>query len=115
MKRTEKSKANSKQKSKASSRQDKNKANGRQSEPKDCEPRQDDLRGEAQYRGKLQPASFEASKNRCRCPAGVMRAEAWRNDRDHPKDRFRRGNRGVQENPPDSSAQKQRHRKSRRP
>ena len=32
-----------------------------------------------------------------------MRAEAWRNDRDHPKDRLRRGNRGVQENHPDSS------------
>ena len=32
-----------------------------------------------------------------------MRAEAWRNDRDNPKDRLRRGNRGVQENHPDSS------------
>ena len=40
--------------------------------------RQDELRGEAQYRGKLQPASPEASKNRYRCPAGAMRAEAWR-------------------------------------
>ena len=65
--------------------------------------RQDELRGEAQYRGKLQPASPEASKNRYRCPAGAMRDEAWRNDRDRPKDRLRRGNRGVQENHPDSS------------
>ena len=38
MKRTEKSKANSRQKSKANSRQDKkSKANSRQSEPKDCD------------------------------------------------------------------------------
>ena len=32
-----------------------------------------------------------------------MRAEAWRNDRDHPKGRRPRGNRGVQKNHPDSS------------
>ena len=71
MKRIEKSKANSRQrskansrnKSKANSRQDKSIANGRQSEPMDCEPRQGEVRGEAQYKGTLQPASP-------RCPAG---------------------------------------------
>ena len=31
------------------------------------------------------PASPEASKNRCRCPAGAMRAKAWRSDQDHFK------------------------------
>ena len=82
MKRTEKSKANSRQKGKANSRQDKSRANGRQkksmtngrqSEPKDCKPRQGEVRGETQYKEKVQLASP-------RCPAGAIRAEAWRND-----------------------------------
>ena len=55
MKRTEKSKAISRQKSKAISRQmskangrqDKSRASSRQSKPKDCEPRQGEVRGEA--------------------------------------------------------------------
>ena len=59
MKRTEKSKAISRQKSKA---------NSRQSKPKDCEPRQGEVRGEAHYRGRRQPASP-------RCPARELGAE----------------------------------------
>ena len=43
MKRTEKSRANSRQKSRANSRQEKSIANGRQGEPKDCD------RDEAKY------------------------------------------------------------------
>ena len=82
MKRTEKSKANSRQKSKA---------NSRQSQPKDCardeakhEEKHSKVQGEAQYIARLrQPASPEASKNRCRCPAG-----AGRSDHDHSKDRL---------------------------
>ena len=31
-----------------------------------------------------------------------MRAEAWRSDHDHPKDRLQLGNRGVPENHADS-------------
>ena len=108
MKRTEKGKANSRQKSKANSRQkstangrqDKSRANSRQSK---LRPRQGEVRGETQYRGKLQPASPGAPENRCRCPAGATRAEAWRSDHDHPRDRLRRGNRGLQVNRPDSS------------
>ena len=80
-------------------------ANGRQEkssqqlakQTKLLRPRQGEVRGETPHRGNLQPASPEASKNRCRCPAGAIRAEAWRSDRDHPKDRLQRGNRGVQE------------------
>ena len=59
-------------------------ANGRQSEPKDC------VRGEAHYKGKLLPASP-------RCPAGTTGAEAWRSDHEDPNHRLQRGNRGVQE------------------
>ena len=89
--RRHKSKANHRQdKSRANDRQDKSIANGRQSKPKDCEPRQGEVRGEAQYKGKLQPASP-------RCPAGAIRAEAWRSDHDHPSHQLQRGNRGVQE------------------
>ena len=32
-----------------------------------------------------------------------MRAEAWRSDHHHPKDRLQRGNRGAQENNAESS------------
>ena len=32
-----------------------------------------------------------------------MRAEGWRGDHDHPKDRLQRGNRGIQEHQPDST------------
>ena len=78
MKRTEKSRANGRQKKKS-------RANGKQSEPKDCEPRQGEVRGETQYKGKLQPSSP-------RCPAGKIRAEAWRSD---PSHQLQRGNRGV--------------------
>ena len=86
MKRTEKSRANSRQKkSTANGRQKKSRANGGQSEPKDCEPRQGEVRGETQYKGKLQRASP-------RCPAGATRAEAWRSD---PSHQLQRGNRGV--------------------
>ena len=112
MTRTEKSKANSRQKSKAKqqaeeqsqpkqARQEQSQQQAKQT--KGLRPRQGEVRGEAQYRGKLQPASPEAPKNRCRCPAGAIRAEAWRSDHDHPRDRLRRGNRGVQENRPESS------------
>ena len=93
MKRTEKSKANSRQKSKANSRQkskandkqDKSRANGRQEERsqhkakqlQDCdrdkakhEEKHSKEQGEAQYNARQrQPASPEGSKNRCRCPA----------------------------------------------
>ena len=80
-------------------RTEKSKANGRQEEhsqkqakqPKDCdrdkakhEEKHSKVQGEAQYKARLrQPASPEASKNRCRCPAG-----AGRSDHDHPKDRL---------------------------
>ena len=50
-------------------------------------PRQSEVRGETQYRRKLQPAM--------QMPAGAMRADAWRSDHDYPKDQ--RGNRGVPE------------------
>ena len=63
MKRTEKRTANSRQKSMANSRQ-KSRANSRQGKKKKGYDR------ETRHRGKLQPASPEASKNRCRCPAG---------------------------------------------
>ena len=80
MKRTEKSTANSRQKSIANSRQDKSRANSRQGKQKGLRPRQGEvrgeLRGETQYRRKLQSASPEASKDRCRCPGGAMGAEA---------------------------------------
>ena len=77
MKRTEKSKANSRQESKANSRQ-KSKANGRQSKPKDYDrddAKYEEKHSKVQYRGKLQPASPEASKNRCRCPTGAGRSD----------------------------------------
>ena len=63
--RSKTSKANSRQdKSRANSRQDKSRANGRQSERKDCEQRQGEVRGEAQYEGKLQPASQSQMSSR---------------------------------------------------
>ena len=65
----------------------KSRANGRQSEPKDCEPRQGEVRGETQYKGKLQPSSP-------RCPVGKIRAEAWRS---YPSHQLQRGNRGIWE------------------
>ena len=98
MRRTEKSKANSRQKSKANNRQksnangrhDKSRANCRQSKPKDCD------RDKAKYEEKH--STEESCSQQCRCPAGARRS-----DHDCPKDRLRRGNRGVQENHPDSS------------
>ena len=105
MKRSEKSKANSRQKSKANSRQ-KSMANGRQDksranrmqeehsqqqarQPKDCDRDEakdvenSKVQGEAQYKAGLrQPVSPKASKNRC-CPAGTGRS-----DHDHAKDRL---------------------------
>ena len=94
-------------------RTEKSKANSRQSKPKDYDRDKGEVRGETQHRGKLQPASPEASKNRCRCPAAATRAEALRSDRDHPKDRLRREigdhKKIIQ------TAQKQRLRKYRRP
>ena len=78
MKRTEKGRANSRQKSMANSRQVKSRANSRQSKPKDCD------RDKAKYEGKytaeeklqqsIQPASPEASKSRCKCPAGTKKS-----------------------------------------
>ena len=55
---------------------------------KGLRPRQGEVRGETPHRAKLQSASPEASKNRCRCPAGAIRAESWRSDHGHPKDRL---------------------------
>ena len=102
MKRTEKSKANSRQKSKANSRQ-KSTANVRQSKPKDNDRDKAKYEEEHSTEESYSQPVPKHPKNRCRCPAGATRAEAWRNDRDHPKDRLRRGNRGAQENHPDSS------------
>ena len=62
MKRTEKSMANSRQKSKANGRQEKSKANGRQSKPKDYD------RDKAKYE--------EKHHDRCRCSAWTVRTEA---------------------------------------
>ena len=45
---------------------------------KGLRPRQGEVRGKIRHRGKLQPASPEASKKRCRCPAGTTGAEIWR-------------------------------------
>ena len=81
MKRTEKSKANSRQKSRA---------NGRQSKPKDYD------RDKAKYEEKH--STEESCSQRCRNPAGARRS-----DHDCPKDRLRRRNRRIQENHPDSS------------
>ena len=99
MKRIEKSKANSRQKSKANGRQDKNIANGRhdknianvrQSKPKDYD------RNKAKCEDKH--STQETCSQRCRCPAGARRSHHG-----YFKGRFRRGNRGVQDNHPDSS------------
>ena len=88
------SKANSRQdKSRANCRQEKSLVNSRQSKPKDCD--RDKVKYEEKHLTEeswLQPASPEASKNRCRCPAGAIWAEAWRSVHDHPKDRLKRGN-----------------------
>ena len=46
------------------------------------------MRGEAQCQGKQQPASS-------RCPAGAIRAEAWRSDPDHPSHQLQRGKRKL--------------------
>ena len=80
MKRTEKSKANSRQKSKANCKQDKRRANGRQeksiandrqeksiandrqSEPEDCEPRQGDVRKNAMQRKAASSESHMSSR-----------------------------------------------------
>ena len=97
----QKSKANSRQKSTANSRQEKIIANNKQSKPK-VHDRDKTKYEEKQYRGKLQPVSDEVSRIRCRCPAGAMRAEAgWRNH-DLPKVDF---NEEIVENVnhPDSS------------
>ena len=76
--RQDKSRANGRQdKSRANSRQNKSSANGRQREPEDWEPRRGEVRGETQYKVKLQPASP-------RCPAEAIRTGAWRRDPDHP-------------------------------
>ena len=80
MRRTEKSKANSRQKSKANGRQDKGIVNGRQSKSKDHD------RDKAKY--EEEHSTDESCSQRCRCPAGAMRAEAWRSDHDHSKDRL---------------------------
>ena len=74
----QKSKANGRQKSKANSRQEKSKANSRQSKPKNYDRDEAKYEEKTQYRGKLQPASPEACKNRCRCSAGAIRAEGSR-------------------------------------
>ena len=91
MKRTVKSKSNSRQKSTANGRQDKSRANGRQSNRRTAtetkakhEEKHRKVQGEAQCKARLrQPASPEASWKRCRCPAG-----AGRSDHDHSKDRL---------------------------
>ena len=90
MRRTEKSKANSRQKSKANSRQKKSIANGRQSKPKNYD------RDKAKYEEKH--STDESCSQRCRCPASARRS-----DHDYPNHRLQRGNRGVKENHPDSS------------
>ena len=76
-------------------RTEKAKPTGKANQRTATETRQRTMRSTSQ-RGKLQPASPEASKNRCRCSV-AKGAEAWRSDHDHPKDRLQRGNRGVQE------------------
>ena len=76
MKRTEKSKANSWQKTKV---------NSKQSEPKDCD------RDKAKY------------EEKCRCPAGPVGAEACRRDHD-PQDRLRRGIVSARNHPDSSGA-----------
>ena len=105
MKRTEKSKANSRQKSKANSRQ-KSKANGRQDKSR-ANSKQKQTKGlRTETRRSMRRSSTllrKAAASRPRCPAGAIRAEAWRNDHDYPKDRLRRRKRGVQKNHPDSS------------
>ena len=71
MKRTEKSKANSRLKSMAKGRQDNSRANGRQSNQRTAtETRRSTRISTIQSKAAaIQPASPEASKNRCRCPA----------------------------------------------
>ena len=70
-------------------RTEKSKANSRQSKPKDCD--RDKAKYEENYEEKhtteekQQSARPEASKNRCKCPAGAAgakRAEASRRDRE---------------------------------
>ena len=76
MKRTEKSKANSRQKNIPNSRQ-KSRANGRQSNQRTAtETRRSTRISTIQSKAAAnQPGSPEASKNRCRCPAGTGRSD----------------------------------------
>ena len=89
MKRTEKTKANSRQKSKANSmqkskansRQEKTIANGKQSKPKDCD--RDKARYEEKYTVQSEPAATNPTSSNPssqpaspRCSAGAIRAEA---------------------------------------
>ena len=87
MKRTEKSKANS--------RQEKGIANGRQSKPKDCD--RDKARYEEKYTVQSKSAATHPTSDADvqqqsiqsaspRCSARAIRAEAWRRDHDYPKD-----------------------------
>ena len=79
---------------------------------KGLRPRQGEVRGETPYRGTLQPASLEASKNRCRCPAGALRAEVGEGITTIPKIDFDEDL--VEYKKIIQTAQKQRIRKSRR-
>ena len=86
MKRTEKSRANSRQKSRANGRQEKSIANGRQGEPKDCD------RDEAKYEENTIQRKGAASQSQMSSRGntsqqGAIRAEAWRSDHDHPNRR----------------------------
>ena len=92
----QKSKANGRQKSKANGRQEKNIANGRQSEPKDCD------RDKAKYEKKhlTDKSCSQPVPKHPRTDADVQQ-EPWELKLGEmittiPKIDFRRGNRGVQ-------------------
>ena len=73
----QKSTANSRQKSIANGRQDKSRANDRQSNQRTATEtwRSSRISTIQKKAAAIQPASPEASKNRCRCPAGAGRSD----------------------------------------
>ena len=95
MKRTEESKANSRQSNQRTATETRRSTRRKRSK----------VQGETQYKARLrQPASPKASENRCRCPAG-----AGRRDRDHSKDRLQRSSNTSPEDREGSSQRRRLH------